>query len=119
MIMKEFIRLLSILTVALLLAYHASAQTECPKTLVCITVEQARQALIDSDTVKAQAIEIKALKDARELDKAELQNLRIELAKIMGDKTGAEQMVVRLTAIVDVLLKGQKKKCMPFSVCLF
>lgn len=117
--MKELIRFLIILTVALLLAYNAAAQTDCPPDKVCLTVEQARQALIDSDTVKAQAVEIKALKDARELDKAELQNLRIELAKMTGDKTGAEQMVVRLTAIIDVLLKGQKKKCMPFSVCLF
>lgn len=90
----------------------------CPQDRVCITVEQARQALIDADTVKAQAVEIKALNDAIDQYKAEIANLRIELAKMTGDKTGAEQMIVRLSAMVDLLLKSTKKKCLPFSVCI-
>lgn len=83
---------------------------QCPENRVCVTVEQARQALIDADTVKAQATEIVA-KDQAILDlKAELANLRIELAKTTGEKTGSDQMVVRLTAIVDILLKSTRKK---------
>lgn len=107
------IRLLSILFIAVWFSLTASsvvAQTECPPDRVCLTVEQARQALIDSDTVKAQSIEIKAKTDAIELYKAEIANLRIELAKMTGDKTGAEQMIVRLTAIVDFMLKNGRTK---------
>jgi ribosomal protein L29 len=93
-------------------AYGAAAQTstDCPPDRVCITTAQARQALLDADAVKAQATEI-AVKDQAINDlKAELANLRIELAKSTGEKTGAEQMVVRLTAIVDLLLKSTRKK---------
>jgi hypothetical protein len=107
------IRLLIILAVTIwlsLTASNVSAQTECPPDKVCLTIEQARQALIDSDTVKAQQVEIKAQKDAIELYKAEIANLRIELAKMTGDKTGAEQMIVRLTAIVDFMLKNGRTK---------
>lgn len=101
-----------------LMSARAQAQIACPVDKVCITIEQARQALIDSDTVKAQKLQIDAQEKTIEGLRQELQNLRIELAKTVGDKTGAEQMIVRLTAIIDVLLKGQKKKCFPFSICI-
>ena len=99
------------LAVFAIFAVETNAQTaECPADKVCVTVEQARQALIDADTVKAQAAEIKALNDAIDQYKAEIANLRIELAKMTGDKTGAEQMIVRLTAIVDFMLKNGRTK---------
>lgn len=100
--------------------YSMQAQSiQCPPDKVCISPEAARKALQDSDTVQAQAKEIAAKDQAFADLQKELNVMRIELAKAIGEKTGSEQMVVRLTAIVDVLLKGQKKKCMPFSVCLF
>lgn len=106
------------LTICFVLAHAANGQDAggtptapvCPAGKVCITVEQARQALVDADTAKAQAVEIKALNDAIDQYKAEIANLRIELAKMTGDKTGAEQMIVRLTAIVDFMLKNGRTK---------
>ncbi|HLA96622.1 MAG TPA: hypothetical protein VK612_12940 [Pyrinomonadaceae bacterium] len=97
---------------------YAYGQTaDCPADRVCLTVDQARQALVDSDTVKAQALEITVLDKTVSDLRDEIGRLRIELAKMTGDKTGAEQMIVRLTAIVDLLLKQTRKKCLPFSVC--
>lgn len=109
--------LLTILS--LVFVFTAHAQSDCPAGKVCLSPEAARKALQDSDLVEAQKAEIKVKDDAIDAYKKEIATLRIELAKAVGEKTGAEQMNVRLTAIVDVLLKGQKKKCMPFSVCLF
>lgn len=91
---------------------------ECPPDRVCITVDEARKALIDADTVEAQVKEIEAKDATIEQLRGEIGRLRIELAKTVGDKTGAEQMIVRLSAMVDLLLKSTKKKCLPFSVCI-
>lgn len=118
--MKNVIRLFAILLIALwAAAIAANAQNvPCPADKVCISVEQARQALIDADAVKAQAAELAALKQAKVDLEAEINRLRVELARIMGEKTGADQQVVRMTAIIDVLLKNQKKRCLPFSICI-
>lgn len=112
--MRKLILCLSILFVW----GSANAQSECPATLVCISPEAARKALQDSDTVKAQSAELAAKDIAISDFRAEITTLKIELAKMSGDKTGAEQMIVRLTAIVDILLKSTKKKCMPLSICI-
>ena len=96
----------------------AAQSSSCPVGFVCISPEAARKALTDSDTVKAQSVEL-AAKDIAIADlQKELNTMRIELSKAVGEKTGSEQMVVRLTAIIDVLLKSTKKKCMPLSVCI-
>ncbi len=102
-------KLIIIASLILVTGITVSAQ-DCPPDKVCITVEQARQALIDSDTVKAQQELIKARDTAIEQYKAEIANLRIELAKMSGDKTGSEQMVVRLTAIIDFMMKNGRTK---------
>jgi hypothetical protein len=106
--MKRFIAI-SILLFASVCFANAQ-RTDCPPDRVCITEAQARQALIDADTVKAQAAEIAAKDQAITDLKAELANLRIELAKTTGEKTGAEQQVVRQSAIVDLLLKYTRPK---------
>jgi ribosome maturation protein Sdo1 len=106
--MKKWLSILILIFASALIAN--AQQTDCPPSKVCISLEQARQALIDSETVKAQATELAAKDQAIADLKAELANLRIELAKSTGEKTGAEQMVVRLTAIVDLLLKSTRKK---------
>lgn len=115
--MKNTLLILLLLTVTVLSANAQSTAPVCPPERVCISVEQARQALIDADTVRAQTAEIAAKETVIEELRAEIGRLRIELAKMTGEKTGADQANVRLTAIVDLLLKSAKKKCMPFSVC--
>jgi len=89
----------------------AHSQTgSCPPSFVCISPEAARKALADSDTVKAQAIELAAKDQAIADFQKELNAMRIELAKAIGEKTGSEQMVVRLTAIIDFMLKNGRTK---------
>lgn len=89
---------------------YAYAQAECPADKVCISRAAAIQALQDSDTVKAQADELKAKDQAIEDLKKIIVGLKIDLAKMTGDKTGAEQMVVRLTAVIDFMLKNGRVK---------
>lgn len=104
--MKKIPILLAIIFFGALAGYSQ----ECPPDRVCISPQAAVKALQDSDTVEAQKIELKAKDRAIEDLKDIIVNLKIELAKSTGDRTGAEQMIVRLTAIVDVLLKSTRKK---------
>ena len=104
--------LLLFFTLAVGTGYSQTPATpqDCPAGFVCITPEAARRALVDSDTVKAQSVEI-AAKDTAIADlQKELNAMRIELAKAIGEKTGSEQMVVRLTAIIDFMLKNGRTK---------
>lgn len=99
--------------------YHAvSAQSsDCPADKVCISREAALRALADSDTVKADAVAIAGYKQAIDDLKAELNKMRVEFANVSGENSGLRQAAVRTDAIIDVLLKNSRKKCMPFSVC--
>lgn len=94
--------------------YHAQT---CPVDMVCITPAAARQALADSDTVKAQKSEL-AVKDQAIADLKELlANMRIQFAEKSGENTALKQNAVSDRAIITELLKYSKKKCMPLSVC--
>ena len=105
------------------LGFSASGQTEtagnvdCPPALVCISREAAIKALQDSDRVKALEAEMvvkdQAIADLKKL----LDDIRLELARTSGQLTGEQQTNVQNRAIIDLLLKSAKKKCMPFSIC--
>lgn len=95
------------ITIGFLLAFVSAAYSQ---DTVTISRDAALKCLTDSDTVKAQATEITVLKQAISDHKDVQTNLKIELAKMSGEKTGAEQMNVRLTAIVDILLKSVRPK---------
>ena len=101
----------------LLFAICANAQTDCPPGLVCISPEAARQALEDSDTVKAQKAEIAVLNQAIDDFRKELNNMRIEFARVSGEATALRQNAVSDRAIIDLLLKNSKKRCAPLSIC--
>jgi hypothetical protein len=98
--------------------FHAAAQTvECPVDKVCITRDAALKALADADAVVAQKAEL-AVKDQAIADLKELLNkMRIEFAEKSGENTALKQNAVSDRAIIDILIKGQKKKCMPLSIC--
>lgn len=112
--MKRSIFLLLIIFLASFTAY---SQTQCPENLVCISPAAARQALVDSDTVKAQAVELAAKDQAIADLKDALNKMRIEYAEARGELTALKQNAVSDRAIIDLLLKSAKKKCLPFSVC--
>lgn len=114
--MKLVLAVLAVLAVGAVV----SAQTvECPVDKVCISPEAARKALADSDTVEAQKKEI-AVKDQAIADlKKLLDEMRINFAAISGENTALKQNAVSDRAIISELLKYSKKRCLPFSVCLF
>jgi hypothetical protein len=98
--------------------FHVAGQTvECPVDKVCITRDAAIKAINDGDMVVAQKAEI-AVKDQAIADLKELLNkMRIEYAEARGELTAVKQNAVSDRAIIDILIKGQKKKCMPLSIC--
>jgi len=104
--MKKLIFLISIIFLGTIAGYSQ----DCPADKVCVSPEAARKALVDSDTVAAQKTELAAKDQAIEDLKKVIVDLKIELAKMTGDKTGAEQMVVRLTAILDIMIKQVRPK---------
>lgn len=93
-------------------AAFSQTVTDCPHPNGCvvISVEAARKALETSDALEAEK-KLTAAKDVAINDlKNELDQMRLELAKAIGEKTGNEQMVVRLTAIIDFMLKNGRTK---------
>jgi len=85
-------KLILCLIIALCACVATRAQSSpCPQGLVCITPEAARTALENSDKKEVSS------------------SLKIELAKLMGEKTQLEASAVRYTAIIDALLKAFKK----------
>ncbi len=89
-----------------------------PTGCVVISPEAARKALADSDTVDAQKKEI-AVKDQAIADlKKLLDEMRINFAAISGENTALKQNAVSDRAIIELLLKNTRKKCLPLTICL-
>lgn len=89
---------------------RSQAPEQCPPNTVCITREAAVKALQDSDTVEAQKKQIAVLDQAILDLKAEIVKAQIELAKVVGEKTGLEKNAIRDAAIIEMLLQNVKKK---------
>ena len=85
---------------------YAYAQTET----VCISREAAVKALQDSDTVKAQADELKAKDQAIDDLKKIITDLKVSLAQMSGEKSQLEADRVRWTAVLDLLIKSARPK---------
>ena len=86
------------------------SQTECPADKVCISPAAARQALVDSDTVKAQQTQIAAQDQAIADLKTELNNMRVRFAEVSGEATALRQNAVSDRAIITVLLQSVRPK---------
>lgn len=74
------------------------------------------EALTEKDKIIAD-VRANATKNEADL-KAALTNTQTELAAKTGQLVGAEASNVRSLAIIDLLLKQTRKKCLPFSICL-
>lgn len=87
------------------------AQTDCPADKVCLTQAQAAKYLTLEDTVKAQEIEILALKKAV-LDQKEVTvDAKIALAEKSGENTVLKQQIVGCNADKELLIKyGRVRK---------
>jgi hypothetical protein len=103
--------------------FHVAAQADegvrvpCPADKVCISREAALKALADADQVKADAVAIVGYKQAIDDLKELLNKMRIEFAETSGELTAVKQNAVSDRAIIDLLLKSTKKKCLPLSIC--
>lgn len=107
--MKWTVLLITVFVCGLAGTSFGQAPSQCPVGFVCISPDAARKALQDSDLVTAQAAEL-AVKDAAIADHKKLEaDLKIELAKAIGEKTQLEAAAVRYTAIIDALLRNFKK----------
>jgi len=113
---------LALFAALVVFAVSASAQapstTDCPANMVCLPVETARKALAEAAEASALKTEKAVLLQAIEDYKKLIAEAKIELAKTVGEKTQLEASLVRYNAILDILIKGQKKRCLPFSVCI-
>jgi hypothetical protein len=108
-----------ILAIVILFPLYGHGQTtNCPADKVCLDRDQAAKYLVIEDTLKATEKELMDVKQALLDQKGLTVDVKIELAKVMGEKTGAEQWVVRLTAMVEFLNKNGRKKCGVFSLCI-
>lgn len=101
----------------LLFAGSAVAQ-ECPQNLVCISREAAIQAVENADKVKALEAEGKVKDQAIADQKEVISKLKIEYAEKVGENIALKQAEVSNRAIIELLLKSTKRKCLPFSVCI-
>lgn len=84
--------------------------TECPADRVCLTRDEAVEYLTLADRAKALEAEVAVLRQAI-TDKDKIaEGLKIELARISGEKTQLEADRVRWTAVIDVLIKSARPK---------
>jgi hypothetical protein len=109
------------LGICFLFAVSASAQTDpcppMPEGYLCVPRAVAIQALEDSDARMALEAEKVQLTQAIEDLRKEVNNMRIEFARVSGENTALKQNAVSDRAIIDLLLKNTRKKCLPLSVC--
>ncbi len=110
---KHLMNILLASVTCFLLTLAAHAQTPAPSPTpdtVTITREAAIKCLTDSDQVKADAIEIAALKKAVEDYKSLVNDLKVELGKTAGENMQLKSSAVRADAIIDLLLKNTKAR---------
>lgn len=134
-------RLLVLFVAFMLTSLAASAQSPCdgvvmPAGTICISQAAGNAAaenkqeldatkakvgvLTEALTEKDKIIEsVRATASKNEADlKAALTNTQTDLATKTGQLIGSEASNVRHLAIIDLLLKQTRKKCLPFSICL-
>ena len=99
-----------VLIIAVLIAGFAFTANAQEPEMVSITVQQARQALVDADTVKAQAEQIKTLTEAVNAQKLITADVKIEFARVSGEATALRQNEVANRAILEYAIKNTKKK---------
>jgi glycine cleavage system pyridoxal-binding protein P len=112
--MKKLI-LCTIIALSACVATHAQT-SPCPQGLVCISEAAARKALQDSDTVEAQRKEIETLRQAVIDQRFVTADVKIELAKAMGEKTQLEIANLRLDGNLTVCMKKRAVKVGIFNI---
>lgn len=100
---------LLLITIFLASAINSFAQ-DCPPDKVCLDREQAIEYLSLKDVNDALKKEIATLQQAIDGHKAIIVDLKVELARISGEKSQLEADRVRTNAIMDILIKQARPK---------
>ncbi len=108
--MKWTLTLIAPLLLLLAVSGCSAQSAMCPVGMVCISPDAARKALQDSDTVKAQTVQIEVLKKAMDDTKDIITDLKVELAKATGTLTGSQQSMVDARATIQVLSANCKAR---------
>lgn len=119
-VQKLFLKTVLVLITLVILIGRAQAQDACPPMpsgYLCLPRAVALKALEDADVRKALEAEKVQLNQAIEDIRKELNNMRIEFARVSGENTALKQNAVSDRAIIDLLLKNTRKKCLPLSIC--
>lgn len=98
-------------------AQDAEPVTPCPADKVCISRQAALKAVADADKVIALETESKAKDQAIADIRDALNKMRIEFAEKAGENTALRQNDVSNRAIIDLLLKNTKKRCILSPFC--
>lgn len=121
-IFKTLLLFTAILFFATLGKAQSSASPQCPAEMpagtACVTRGDLVRFLQADDENKALKAENAAVKQAADGLKKEIYRLQNVLSETSGKLTAEQQMVVRLSAVLDLALKNTRKKCLPFSVCI-
>lgn len=91
-------------------AQDAVPVNDCPPDRVCLTREQAIEYLTYRDENAALKKEIEVLRQAISDQRSVTETIKIELARISGEKSQLEADRVRWTAVIDILVKNSRAK---------
>lgn len=103
--MKNLIRFLAIIFVALLFAYNASAQDQ-----ICISRDAAEACATNAAKVKALESQIATLEQALKDKDAVINDLKVEVARTSGRIESCEKNDASNRAIIEILIKNARPK---------
>lgn len=127
--------LLSVVFSLILVTGIGAQVADCPVGFVCISQAAANKAAENARELEAQKEKIKVLEDALVQERKSTEefkvvnaknvsdltllnnDLTVKLAQATGQLIEKDATITRQTAILEVLVKNTRKKCMPFSVC--
>lgn len=109
--MKNLIRFLTIISVALMFAYNAAGQTPEPTPgPICISREAAEKCATNAAKVDSQQAYIATLEQAlKDKDKI-IGDLKVEVARYSGRIESCEKNDASNRAIIEILIKNARPK---------
>lgn len=112
--MKNLIRTFA--AVAFLFCVTPAQDADKP---ICISRQAAEACATNAAKVTALEAQIVTLEQALKDKDSIINDLKVEVALKTGQIISNEQTLAQNRAIIEVLLKNTRKKCMPFSIiCL-
>ena len=96
---------------------NAQSANDCPTMpsgYACVSVDSIRNALADAEKVKALEAEINTLKDAVLKQREAAVDVRVELAKTIGQLTATQAEIIACRSVNEVLIRQTRNKRVGF-----